>query len=235
MGTPAEPGGLALHTGGEEAIVRPPLHPSEREPEPLDAVPVLAGWVRAVLAAVSVGLVGVFAVAWWLNPYDEEGRPRRMETHMQMGLPPCTFYRLTGLPCPSCGMTTSFSLLVHGDVKNSLRANAVGTLAACLGLAVIPWGLLCAVRGRPFVVWYLEGALTRLVIGLLVLLILRWVVVLGLAWGSGELRPGIRPAVSGRRSHGPDHAAAVARASGADGAGRRLQRHELALLPEHGR
>ena len=52
-----------------------------------------------------------------------------METHRQLGLPPCTFKEMTGLPCPSCGMTSSFALLVRGDVMNSLRANAVGTLA----------------------------------------------------------------------------------------------------------
>ena len=35
-----------------------------------------------------------------------------MGTHQQLGLPPCNFVTLTGYPCPACGMTTSFALLV---------------------------------------------------------------------------------------------------------------------------
>jgi hypothetical protein len=105
-----------------------------------------------------------------------------METHTQLKLPPCTFKTLTHLPCPSCGMTTSFALLVRGDVGNSLRANAVGTLLAVFCLALIPWGLACAAWGRPFLVVSLERALTRVVVVFLVLMLARWVIVLGLTW-----------------------------------------------------
>jgi len=94
---------------------------------------------------MALGIVLVFGIARWLNPY-ENGQPRRMETHVQLGLPPCNFRILTGVPCPSCGMTTSFALLVRGDLENSLRANAVGTLLALFCLAVVPWSLICALR-----------------------------------------------------------------------------------------
>jgi hypothetical protein len=153
--------------------------------EPLDAIPVLARWVRGGLVLIAVGLVAVFSVALWLNPYDADGQPLRMESHRQLGLPPCTFYELTGLPCPSCGMTTSFALLMHGDLGNSLRANAVGTLLAVFCLALIPWAVFCAARGRPFLVVSLERALTWVVIIFLVLLLTRWVIVLSLAWLNG--------------------------------------------------
>ena len=118
------------------------LIPDQREQRPLEAIPVLNNWVRVTLLGLTAGLVIVFAVAAWLNPYDADGQALQMETHRQLGLPPCTFYVLTGgLPCPSCGMTTSFALLMHGDVWNSLQANAAGTLLALLGLAFIPWSL----------------------------------------------------------------------------------------------
>ncbi len=139
----------------------------------------LAWRVRGALLGMAALLVGVFALAWWLKPYGPDGRPLRMETHRQLGLPPCTFYEYTGLPCPSCGMTTSFALLVRGDVWNSLKANAVGTLLAlfCLGV-VIPWGLACALCGRLLGVRSLERALTWVVAVLIVLLLVRWVIVL---------------------------------------------------------
>ena len=65
--------------------------------------------------------------AFRIHPYDADGNPRTSATHTQLGMPPCNFVTLTGKPCPSCGMTTSFALLVRGDVVSSLRANWVGT------------------------------------------------------------------------------------------------------------
>jgi hypothetical protein len=127
-----------------------------------------------------MGLTAVFAVALWLDPYARDGQPLRMETHRQLGLPPCSFYALTGLPCPSCGMTTSFALLVRGDVGNSLRANAVGTLLALFWLSVIPWSVASAVRGRLLLVWAPERALTVAVLAFVVLLLVRWAAVLAL-------------------------------------------------------
>jgi hypothetical protein len=113
---------------------------------------------------------------------DVSTSPRRMETHRQLGLPPCTFYLMTDLPCPSCGMTTSFSLLAHGDVGNSLRANFVGTLLALFGLVVIPWGLACAVTGRTYFIVSIERGLIAVIVTFLTLLIFRWALVLGVIW-----------------------------------------------------
>ena len=125
------------------------LPSTEQSQEPLDAIPVLTSWVRGTLLGIAIGLTAVFGIAAWLSPYGNDGQPLRMETHRQMGLPPCTFKLLTGVPCPSCGMTTSFALLIRGDVWNSLKANAVGTLLAAFCLALVPWCLICSLRGRP--------------------------------------------------------------------------------------
>ena len=75
-------------------------------------------WVRGILVGVVIGLVGVFAIAIKLDPYQDDGAPRVIATHQQLGLPPCTFLEVTGVPCPACGMTTSFALLVRGDRKS---------------------------------------------------------------------------------------------------------------------
>lgn len=147
------------------------------EPGPVPFNPALGRWVRLVLVLIAVGLVFVFAVAIWLNPY-RDGQVWLMETHRQLGLPECNFKRITGLPCPSCGMTSSFALLMHGDLVNSLRANAAGTLLAILCLAYIPWALLCAVLGRRLLIRSFEGTLMRLVVLFLVLMLCRWAIVL---------------------------------------------------------
>jgi hypothetical protein len=165
------------------AIVPAPLPQTDDfAEEPLDVVPVLGWWVRGTLVGIALGLGAVFTIAALLNPYDEDGQPRRMETHRQLGLPPCTFYALTGVPCPSCGMTTSFALLVRGDVWNSLRANAVGTLLAAFCMLLLPWCVASAVKRRPLFIVSIERALTILVAAFLGLMLLRWAIVLVWIW-----------------------------------------------------
>jgi uncharacterized protein DUF2752 len=146
------------------------------------SVPQLNRWVRVGLALVALGLITVFGIARWLNPRDENGEPRRMETHRQLGLPPCTFYLFTRLPCPSCGMTTSFSHLAHGDLVNSLKANPMGTLLAVTALAAIPWCLASAIWGRRFGVSDYELLIARAALAFFVLLLVSWGIRLLVIW-----------------------------------------------------
>jgi hypothetical protein len=97
---------------------------------------------RLLLTAAAVGLLGLLAVAAWLEP-----SPAGIGTHQQLGLPPCTFWMLFGRPCPTCGMTTSWAHLVRGHVASAFRANAGGTLLAMLAIAAVPWLLGSARRG----------------------------------------------------------------------------------------
>ncbi len=161
-------------------MVPPPLVLELAEDEELfELPPPSRPWVRVLLVVIGVGWLAVFGIAAWLSPY-QEGRPLLAEAHRQLGLPACNFKALTGLPCPSCGMTTSFALLVHGDLANSLRANWVGTLLALIGMAYIPWSMLSIWRGRWLWVQKVEPWLIRLVFGWVALMLLRWAALL--AW-----------------------------------------------------
>ena len=42
-----------------------------------------------------------------------EPDPSGMGTHLQLGLNPCSFWLWFNLPCPVCGMTTTFSHMAH--------------------------------------------------------------------------------------------------------------------------
>lgn len=162
-----------------------PTSSSQEPEEVLQAIPLRRGWVRGSLTGLALALLAVFAVAAWINPYNADGSARTLATHQQLGLPPCNFYFITGLPCPACGMTTSFALLMHGDLRSSLRANAVGTLLAGFCLLLIPWCLASAVCQRTLFIRSMERALTLVVLVFLGLMLLRWVIVLGLAWWTG--------------------------------------------------
>ena len=158
----------------------PPLNPKDDELELLDVLPVMSRWVRGTLVGIALGLTALFAVAAILNPYRSDGSARRMETHMQLGLPECTFKQVTGLPCPSCGMTTSFALTIRGDLSDAVRANSVGVMLALTLLAAIPWCIVSVLCGRTLFVQSAERALMVIVIGLLSLMLVRWAIVVGL-------------------------------------------------------
>ncbi len=59
-------------------------------------------------------------------------------THVQLGLPPCRFLALTGIPCPSCGLTTSFAFAAHFQLKQALIASPFGLLLFFAVVLTIP-------------------------------------------------------------------------------------------------
>ncbi|MFO0936756.1 MAG: DUF2752 domain-containing protein [Gemmataceae bacterium] len=135
-------------------------------------------WVRGLLVCLALVFTGLLITSAWLHPYDEDGQPRSMATHMQLGLPACNMVEMTGKPCPSCGMTTAFSLLAHGDIKNSLKANWVGTLLAAYWFSLIPWAAISAYKGKLYFVRSGETMVTISIVTIMILMLGRWAFVL---------------------------------------------------------
>lgn len=103
------------------------------------------GWGPRTLAGVCAAIcLAVLILAASLTP-----NSAGVETHRQLGLPPCGLLRMTGVPCMTCGMTTSFSELAHGNIWRSLVAQPAGTvLALCTAMAFCI-GSYIAATGRP--------------------------------------------------------------------------------------
>ena len=158
-----------------EAPVVRPTRPRMARPQPTPT-----RVVRLSLLLIAALLAGIFAIAFWLNPYGSDGRPLTMATHTQLGMPPCNFIVLTGKPCPACGMTTSFALLVRGDVAASLRANWAGSLIAVLWALTMVWAIASGITGRPLFIPRGKGEMVLTVsVGIvLTLMLARWGVVL---------------------------------------------------------
>lgn len=157
-----------------EPVLRPAMR---RRPGPRR----LTATVRGLLVLIALGWATVFGIAVWLNPYqgdDGTATVRKMGTHHQLGLLPCGFLVMTGKPCPSCGMTTSFSLMMHGDPLNAARANWVGVVLVVFGALMIPWAIVSSIRGRYLWIRSLEWLLLWCVSIFLVLSLSRWAVVL---------------------------------------------------------
>ncbi|WGX96834.1 DUF2752 domain-containing protein [Nocardioides sp. L-11A] len=96
----------------------------------LHAPPARRPRTTEVVAAVGVAALGV---SLFLSP-----------EHIEDGPIICPFRRLTGLPCPGCGLTRSWVYLTHGWWRDSFLAHPFGPLfaAVIIGLAV------AAVRAR---------------------------------------------------------------------------------------
>lgn len=58
--------------------------------------------------------------------------PQGVGTHEQLGFPACSFLRVTGYPCVSCGMTTAVSLAAHGHLAQAFATQPAGTMLALL-------------------------------------------------------------------------------------------------------
>lgn len=101
------------------------------------------------LAALAPSLA-LLVVAARLEP-----DPAGMGTHRQLGLGPCTFLTLTGWPCPTCGMTTCFSLAAHGRFLDAFLNQPFGLVLFVVDLAVVVVALLelAAPRGRWRRIW----------------------------------------------------------------------------------
>jgi Protein of unknown function (DUF2752) len=69
-------------------------------------------------------------------------------THTALGLAPCGFQQVTGIPCPMCGMTTSWAWFARGNLPASLWIQPMGTILALLTAVVFWAGLYVAVTGR---------------------------------------------------------------------------------------
>lgn len=116
-----------------------------------------AGRNRLVAAGVAAVAFAPLALAAWLEP-SEAG----VGTHQQLGLPACGWIAGLGMPCPSCGMTTSFAYAARGEFIDAVAAQPMGAVLALLAalVAVVAgwtaltgsrsWEVLWASMGRRF-------------------------------------------------------------------------------------
>lgn len=108
------------------------------------------GWrTRAISAAVAVACGGVLGLAAHLEP-----DPAGHGTHRALGLPPCGMILTSGIPCPTCGMTTSFALVMHGRPIAAFLAQPAGMVLCLATVACMLTSVWIMVGGRvPAVRW----------------------------------------------------------------------------------
>lgn len=121
------------------------------------------GWATAATVCIIV-----LCTAAWLTP-----SATGMGTHEGLGLPPCGFAYTSGMPCPTCGMTTSFSLAVRGRVLAAIVTQPAGFVLFLATGIVAFYGWLIALGGRA--VWINWDRISaRLMITLVLVVFLGW-------------------------------------------------------------
>lgn len=100
---------------------------------------------RIWAACVVLGCGAVLAIAVSVSP-SRDG----VGTHRQLSIYhyPCGFLTMTGLPCPTCGMTTAFAHTVRGQLLSAIRVQVGGFLIAMLTIAAFTGGVFTLVSGQ---------------------------------------------------------------------------------------
>jgi len=96
-------------------------------------------------------------------------------THEQLGLAPCGFKLSTGYPCMSCGMTTAFAHMAHGQVFSAVAVQPMGAVLYVLTAAAIAICGITALTGQAWPSLSIRLYDQRLWMGLLALWLASWV------------------------------------------------------------
>jgi hypothetical protein len=124
-----------------------------------------AGWSRRLLVGQAVW-AGVWAACTVVGATILRPSPAGHGTHTQLGLPPCPSILLFGRPCLGCGLTTSWTRLLHGDWGGAFAAHPLGPVAyAAFTLSALAclYGFFARVRVDPN-----APALNRLLVAFIV-------------------------------------------------------------------
>lgn len=148
-----------------------------KDPDRADAKPLRGyeprrfSWLdHALYGAAWIGFLAVLVTGVWLKP-----APSGLGTHTELHLPPCGFYTVFHKPCPSCGMTTAFALLVHGHPLKAIRVQPAGVAVFAAMAWVWLYIPLAWRKKKPFEHLLEHRAFLPVVLGLIVLILGVWI------------------------------------------------------------
>lgn len=126
--------------------------------------------VDRVAAALLVAVAVTFVVLLLQIHPDARGHG----THEQLGLPPCGWPLVYGKPCPTCGVTTAASHLVHLQPLRALGTQPFGAFLAAVGLYLAGIAGLSLLRRESFVARIAFLPYARLLVVGIVLFLASW-------------------------------------------------------------
>jgi|LakMenE18May11ns_1017448.scaffolds.fasta_scaffold9947045_3 hypothetical protein len=125
--------------------------------------------LRWACFASGIALLSLLAVARYLTP-----SPSGQGTHQQLGLPACTTMVLWDLPCPACGMTTSWAWAARGQFILAAQANSGGLLLAIIAMAYLPASCYFSLHGMATRGQWFSSVLATSLVTAIAVTVLHW-------------------------------------------------------------
>ncbi|MBN2581484.1 MAG: DUF2752 domain-containing protein [Planctomycetes bacterium] len=138
-----------IHTAATPGDTLRPPHPAPAAAS--DRGERVSWWPQASLAdrLVQVVLAGCCWAVLGLSLYVEPS-PDGLGTHEQLGLAPCGFHKMTGQPCPGCGLTTAFAHMARGQVLEGVIVQPFGAVLFVLAAAGAVGLTITGILGRTW-------------------------------------------------------------------------------------
>jgi hypothetical protein len=130
---------------------------------------------RATAALIASGIVALFGGLWLLQ---------RVGFDFGTLFGPCGMKQRTGLPCPTCGMTTCVLAFARGEVRTAFYVQPAGALVCSLLTVAAFFAFLTAILGVYFHFFdrlWAELKVRYVVAGLFIILAAGWAVTLARA------------------------------------------------------
>ncbi len=133
---------------------------------------------RTTAALFAAGVIALFGGLWLLQ---------RVGFDFGLLFGPCGMKQRTGLPCPTCGMTTCVLAFARGELWTAFYVQPAGAFLCALLIVAAFFAFLMAVLGVYFHFFdrlWAELRVRYVVAGLLVILAAGWAVTLARAWAA---------------------------------------------------
>ncbi len=135
---------------------------------------------RLVAGLVFLGIIAVFAFLWL-----------SAKGIINIGLlfGPCGFKQRYGLPCPTCGITTSAIAFASGQVLKAFYIQPAGAFFCCIMVVSAFFALFTTVFGVYFVFlkrFFDEVKAKYIILALVIIIAAGWIVTLARALAAGN-------------------------------------------------
>jgi len=151
------------------AVCRPAIVAGVRESLDLLRVTVAPAADRLLSAGIAAAALTLLIVARGLVP-----DPSGIGTHTQLGLPACAWYSETGRPCITCGVTTAFVLVAHGQFVAGLTTQPFGAALALAAGTMVPLAGYAAWYGVSLAEWLAPLRRPVVLVAIVALVLLSW-------------------------------------------------------------
>lgn len=120
--------------------------------------------LRGLVIAIAAGAIIIAAAMLQPNPLGHG-------THEQLDLPSCSFMVRHSMPCPFCGLTTSFAAFIRLQASKAFAAHPFGPILFVVIIAAGIAGIIEFARGRslifrfPVALWWALAVFLGILVG----------------------------------------------------------------------